>query len=442
MTNEEHNSDHELQELLARLPAPAGPSAQLRSIVRDRVLDEYDRAAHSPPAESNWRRTIHLGGRIMSHPASRVVVGLAAVLVLTVWLAVPRRSIAFGDFLAPIVDAKSAKFKVTMTNDVQPQEFTATGYFLAPNRIRNEFAAPAQMVTTGDFDRGRMLTLMPDKKQAMIFDIVGKRADDKNQSNNFFGNLRKTLADYRAGDKKAQVEELGEKDLDGRRVFGFRLVATGLTQTLWGDVATGHVVRIESTANGPPKSEVVMLDFEFDIPLDESLFSVDPPADYQSFTVPIDAAPPSEEDFLTSLRRLSDALDGQLPSSLDTPGIAIAFAKLLKNKMPKGSDDMTKEMMAEGVAIGRGLQFAMMLPPDADAHYAGKGVKRDGPKTPIFWFKPIGAAQFRVIYSDLSAGDADAAPEVPGAIRMVDQFRKSDPKKEPAPKNDQPQSDR
>ena len=57
----------------------------------------------------------------MSHPASRTVAAAAAVVFLALWLGLPRRSVAFGDFLAPIVDAKTAKFKMVMKNDVQPK---------------------------------------------------------------------------------------------------------------------------------------------------------------------------------------------------------------------------------------------------------------------------------------------------------------------------------
>ena len=109
---------------------------------------------------------------------------------------------------------------------------------------------------------------------------------------------------------------------------------------------------------------------------------------------------------------------------IDTPGIARAFAKLLKGK------ENSEAMMTEGVTIGRGLQFAMLLPVDADAHYAGKGVKRDGPRPAIFWYRQADTNQYRVIYSDLTAEAADKAPEVPGAIRMVDQLKAAPPAKE------------
>ena len=68
--------------------------------------------------------------------------------------------------------------------------------------------------------------------------------------------------------------------------------------------------------------------------------------------------------------------------------------------------------------IGRGFQFALGLPESADAHYAGKGIKRDAKNTPIFWYKPKDAKTYRVIFADLSIQDADAPPRVDGATRL------------------------
>ena len=42
---------------------------------------------------------------------------------------------------------------------------------------------------------------------------------------------------------------------------------------------------------------------------------------------------------------------------------------------------------------------------EADAHYAGKGVKVDATDTPIFWYRPEGKAKYRVIRADLSVVD-------------------------------------
>jgi hypothetical protein len=58
------------------------------------------------------------------------------------------------------------------------------------------------------------------------------------------------------------------------------------------------------------------------------------------------------------------------------------------------------------------------LPATADAHYAGKGVRRDAPDTPIFWYKPEGKQAYRVLDADLSVRDAQQAPQVPGAVPL------------------------
>ena len=356
----------------------------------------------------------------MSHPVSRILAVAAALLVGTLWLANPRQSVAFGDFLNAIVDSKSATFAVSSVNDVDHKQVGGKAYFLAPARFRNEFGP---MTAIADFDRGRMVSLMPDSKQAIVFELKGKPPAGKGQMGNFFGDLRKTLAEYRDA-KKSQLEELGEKQIDGHRAFGFRLAANGMLQTLWGDAETGHVLRIETVYNGPPKTDVVMSDFKFDVPLDESLFSLDPPEGYKVTTVPVDVTPPTEAEFVASLRHLAEVSDGAFPPSLDTAGMALSMVKLLKGKD-------TKEAMTEGVTLGRGLMFAMTLPAEADAHYAGKGVKLDGPKQPIFWYKPLDAAKVRVVWSDLSTSDVETPPSVPGAVRLIELLNQTKPEKKP-----------
>ena len=60
-----------------------------------------------------------------------------------------------------------------------------------------------------------------------------------------------------------------------------------------------------------------------------------------------------------------------------------------------------------------GLNLSASLPPEADAHYAGRGVSLGAADTPIFWYRPKDAKTYRVIYADLSVRDADTPPSVP-----------------------------
>ncbi len=91
------------------------------------------------------------------------------------------------------------------------------------------------------------------------------------------------------------------------------------------------------------------------------------------------------------------------------------------------SDDDAQRLMQRSTTIARGFQFALELPESADAHYAGKGVKRDAKERPIFWYKPQGAGKYRVIFADLSVKDEDHAPQVPGAKRLKKASKSTNP---------------
>lgn len=419
--NTERNIEQSTTELFARIPPPPPASSEVSGDIRRRVLDEFDRVSSLPAVDAPWRRALHTGVTIMSHPASRTILAVAAAVFLALWLGMPRHSPAFGDLLTPLIDAKSAKFKMVIKTDARPQPIEMTAYYLAPHLFRQEFQGT---VNVADFSRGQMLGLDPAHKRATIFkmtnfDEVKKKG---NQSGHLFGNLQTALAEYRAN-KKGQLDELGEKELNGRRVFGFRLTAPTMTQTIWGDMATGNVVSIDATIPGPPKSEVVFSDFTFDVPLDASLFSVDPPADYKVISLDMDVSPASEEEFIAALGRLCDAVDGEFPASLDMAGFGMALAKVLKSKGT--GEEAEKAQMTETFKIGRGMNFAVTQPAEANAHYAGKGVKRQGPKAPVFWYKPVGSQNYRLIYNDLSTGAVDAPPEVPGAVPVGQQPTKT-----------------
>jgi hypothetical protein len=84
-------------------------------------------------------------------------------------------------------------------------------------------------------------------------------------------------------------------------------------------------------------------------------------------------------------------------------------------KSAKDQKDRTEKFMAAQTQVQRGVMFANELPPSADAHYAGKGVKLGTADKAVFWYRPKDAKKYRVIYGDLSVREADAAPNVAGA---------------------------
>jgi hypothetical protein len=116
-------------------------------------------------------------------------------------------------------------------------------------------------------------------------------------------------------------ESLGEKEVDGRRAVGWRVSGPGLhepgvTVTIWGDPRTGLPIRVEcySALDGLKRT---LSDFAFNVDLDESLFSIEPPTGYTVQTVEVDASQPTEKDLITLLCEYSTLMNNAFPEALD-----------------------------------------------------------------------------------------------------------------------------
>ncbi|MFV2066181.1 MAG: hypothetical protein ACC645_04320, partial [Pirellulales bacterium] len=58
-----------------------------------------------------------------------------------------------------------------------------------------------------------------------------------------------------------------------------------------------------------------MSDFEINVDLDESLFSLEPPVDYAIVTIDVPGSKPTEKDLVAALRTYSDRVDGKFPDN-------------------------------------------------------------------------------------------------------------------------------
>ena len=89
---------------------------------------------------------------------------------------------------------------------------------------------------------------------------------------------------------------------------------------MWGDPKTGMPVRIDQTMELMPniKVKLTVSDFELNVDMDESLFSVEPPAGYK-VTIVREASdgPPGESGLIETFQWYGVFSDGKLPDSLD-----------------------------------------------------------------------------------------------------------------------------
>jgi outer membrane lipoprotein-sorting protein len=403
---------------IERAPAEDNQRGEHRAALREQALAAFDRAAQAPPVVIHWKRAFDQGREIMRRPIPRLLaISAACVAVLALWILAPggqSTAHAFHRFADAILDAKSARFEMQVDIEGQPKRDVHC-YYLSPGRYRYEFD---DTVSVADFREAKTVTLLPKLKQAVIMNMTFTDQQRKRESLDTFGRLRELLADLRDA-KDDEYERLGEKEIDGQPTVGFRHETSLGSVTMWGDPETGMPVLVETIWTGLPPTVSTMTDFNLDVDLKPDLFALTIPKEYKVQTFDADASPPVEADLINALRTISDKNDGEFLDALNMASVTRTMIKMLLGKSEDAAQDngvdMTRKLMQLSMTIGRGVTFAMQLPDSADAHYAGKGVKRDEPNRPVFWYKPEGSEQYRVIFADLSVKAMENAPRVPGA---------------------------
>lgn len=534
-------------------------------------------------------------------------VAAMAVLVLTL---TGDATPAQADFLDSIVKAKTVKYKMTL--EIKgPTALTTTSeeMVLDATRSRREMEMPGKLrsVVITDLGQGKSLDLCPATKQATVLEY----SNTENARNDPALWIRLLQIARDSKNKNVQREPLVEKEIAGRQVVGFRIRQDRCVMDLWGDPQNDLPILVEMTMGEGGDRKATFSDFVFNVDMDESLFSVEPPAGYTVRKEKIDNSPRDEKDLIALFRDYAKLAGGGFPRSLDpemvmrmfwvkgnvqglwdslhmahgntVPGagkaneeqrqkfeermftimdrmmdkmrqgepyeeeankmqeevraIAIQaawenltalklkpneklrrkfeeqmlkmsdgnpneqqkheageelseiivqmlweelapeelkaneelrhrFVELLKSKEWGANgeqkqkakevfrkalgDQMLKsveawdaqvrnaqeareaqmrktaevqeatarEFMEAQQRVQRGVMFADQLSPNADAHYAGKGVSLGEADRPIFWYRPTDAKKYRVVYADLSVRDADAPANVPNAQPM------------------------
>jgi hypothetical protein len=227
----------------------------------------------------------------------------------------------------------------------------------------------------------------------------------------------------------ADIQDLGEKEINGQKAVGFYVKGlSSIELTIWANKKTSLPIRIEFTEGKTSTVTTVIKNIEFDVPLEESLVSMEVPAGYTlkdtfiSLEVPAPDNLPeeqldlstlhlsnaTEEDLVESLRIWAEIiLDGAFPDAIGTDHF-IKQAAVLGSKLASLGLPLS-EMEQLCFKYTKGMLFLQEFEFGGKWGYAGKGVKLGDAKTPIFWYQPKGSATCRVIYGDLHV--EDSSPE-------------------------------
>jgi hypothetical protein len=254
-------------------------------------------------------------------------------------------------------------------------------------------------ICIGDFTNGKMISIVPGGGYTLgdIKNLGKTGAKEKTGSQGPFASIE-AMKNLPA---KAD-EHLDPKEIDGIVCSGYRVKQGDLTTTVWLDVKTSDLVQVEQKYASAPGMNRIIKNIKFDVELDDSLFSLTPPAGYKSMGVEMkgDAAIQTEETFVAWLGWWANGnTDETFPPMVAGTEMAKVCMDMAKQGKLKGSawDKVDPQQMFNA------MLFVAKLPREESKwRYAGNGVKINTPETPIFWYRPAGSQMYRVIYADLS----------------------------------------
>jgi hypothetical protein len=311
----------------------------------------------------------------------------------------PLESVTWAHVIDPLMTARTAVFDVV--TDVQGQAFEARLLVMGP-LIRYELKSPqGPPILIFDTETLQMLTLIPEHKQGVLVDL--KDLPDE-APENYLESIRDVIKTLQ-NDPDVSITQLPNSRVEGQDTVVFRASNALDEMTVWANPETLIPVRLEQTENG---LHVVCTNFQFDIELAPSLFSMDIPADYSTVSGQLNFDDSSEKDVLEGFRIWATILeDNQFPPDLTTA----TYQRMpgLRKKLKDGTLKLSmQEKLDMGLKMGPLSKFLLFVKPEQDWHYVGAGVPFGDANQPVGWYKPIGSETYRVIYGDLSVKELNA----------------------------------
>ncbi|HTU25240.1 MAG TPA: hypothetical protein VMF30_07575, partial [Pirellulales bacterium] len=329
-TNESPDPTTQIVGAFERMAVPPAPSVQATiELLRRRAPAELEAHERAEIAQVAWKRFFNQGRELMRRPIPRMIAATAAgLMAFVVWSQFPDRqpeAQALEEIAKAIVAARTATFDTTIHVEGMPEQ-TAHCYFLAPGKSRTESKASVpdalipearhgksqdneiEFVVIADKQSGKSMLLSAAQKTATITHTLNQPAAMRADGMQIFEQMRDLLS--KSPDATGKwLKPLGEKEIDGIRVLGFRCEAPNVSMTLWGDPKTGLPVLVETKVTKPMPMESTMSHFKLNVELKPELFDMTPPEGYTVRTTEIDASPATEES-LVKMFALSARLNG------------------------------------------------------------------------------------------------------------------------------------
>jgi hypothetical protein len=383
-----------MENLIKKLCYKAGAEAHNR--ILDNVmqaLDEFEKQKTGATAPNIWRT-------IMKSPITKIaaaVVIIAGVLIVMHFVGLSTATVTFADVIKPILNAQTAILDIIIGEEEAGAPVIHD--MVRGSRIRRTLSNMEGVVAIIDLQNGRILQFTSEKKEAAYVNLK-----DWPSIPNYMERLRNVITGLQEHPDFA-VQNLGEQEIAGQRLIGFRAKHPKMEITIWADPQTALPVRIEQIEG---QMKVISKNMEFDVPMDESLFSMDVPEGYTLQETELDLHGATEKDFVEGLRILAEVFgDGYFPEGVAVEDYLRQAPVIMKKCEELGLSE--QEQTELGLKLRNYLLFVRFFKGQGQWHYAGNGVKLGDTGKAIFWYQPKGSETYRVIYGDLRV--EDVSPE-------------------------------
>jgi len=382
--------EKDFEKVVNRLKINTEPNPKHREDLRWKMLAAFEE--QQPSNRIIAFRTLR--STIMKSPYVKIAAAAVIIIAVLIGLNPFKDTVTFADVIEPILNARTVVLDLVVGSE---ETGLVVHDIVVGSKIRRTL--PNMGLAIIDLDNARLLRLDPLDKSAVYIDIQGPF---QKWMNNYLGLVRDIVTDME-NHPEWPVQELGQRWIDNQRAIGFFLSGPKIQLTIWADAETAAPIRIELQMG---QSKTIIKNIEFDVPVDESLISMDIPDGYTLHEKELDYTDFDEQDFIIVLQYWAEhVLGGNFPDSVSAEDI-LKVAPVLRQKIDQ-LNISDEEKMQVGMAMGRGFMFFRHLDPKGiEWHYVGKGVEFGDANTAVFLYRPKGSDTYRVIYGDLSVKDS------------------------------------
>ncbi|MHC4313923.1 MAG: hypothetical protein ACYSW3_15810 [Planctomycetota bacterium] len=264
-----------------------------RDEIHGRVLDKLLRVLDKSKRQTAVKQA-NIWRMIMRSRITKLAA--AAVIIITVFIGINHfvgsidgTSIAFGEVLG-YIQTSSYNFDLTgvpITEEQPSEAFTIQAMVLELGRLRLDCSAP-KISSITDFNTGKCLLIFHQKKAGVLMEnLVIKNMKTEDGIGGIYALFSRPIENLWNLQDGTQ-ENLGEKQIDGQRVTGFRVFQKDpyfeYDITIWANKTTGVPILVEVLPKpldtSHPSIKWIMNNFILDVEPDEKLFNLEVPEGY------------------------------------------------------------------------------------------------------------------------------------------------------------------